>query len=296
MGFRFRQRIKLLSGVHINVSGNGITSLSIGGHGGTLNINKNAQITSTVGLPGTGLSYRQILHQRKGGNSSSSHSFIQQDLSISSDENHYDILPIQSNRLYLADWSSPELNDITDHILEFQNQRLEIDAEISKLSAEISRRRKNFLTRWYLKLFKPEEYQTAQTELKDIQAELDDTHALLHEQDAVFKWELPTSLQRCYDCLSEEISKLAKVNVKIWHIKGESIIDQVHFRAAYSRVLDRVPAKFVFDWPAFIPKNYSSTGTTVPCLKSENDFALYFFPTFVAVRESLPSDFYCHSI
>lgn len=56
MGFRFRRSIRLFPGIRVNLSKSG-TSLSVGRRGATLNFGKQG-VHSTVGLPGTGLSYR----------------------------------------------------------------------------------------------------------------------------------------------------------------------------------------------------------------------------------------------
>ena len=56
MTWRFRKRIKILPGLWINLS-KGTPSWSIGGKGITANVGKRG-LTSTVGLPGSGLSYR----------------------------------------------------------------------------------------------------------------------------------------------------------------------------------------------------------------------------------------------
>jgi Protein of unknown function (DUF4236) len=54
--WRFRRTIKLLPGVHLNISKSGV-SLSLGGAGATINLNRDGYQT-TVGLPGSGLNYR----------------------------------------------------------------------------------------------------------------------------------------------------------------------------------------------------------------------------------------------
>jgi hypothetical protein len=54
--WRFRRTIKVLPGVHVNISKTGI-SLSLGGPGATINLNKEGAQT-TLGLPGSGVSYR----------------------------------------------------------------------------------------------------------------------------------------------------------------------------------------------------------------------------------------------
>jgi hypothetical protein len=57
MGFRLRKSIKLLPGVKLNLSKKGISSVSIGKRGATVNINEKG-LQTTVGIPGTGISYK----------------------------------------------------------------------------------------------------------------------------------------------------------------------------------------------------------------------------------------------
>jgi hypothetical protein len=56
MGFRFRKRIKLFPGLHLNISTRGY-SISVGERGLTTNISRKV-LRETVGLPGTGISYQ----------------------------------------------------------------------------------------------------------------------------------------------------------------------------------------------------------------------------------------------
>ena len=55
MGFRFHKSLKLLPGIRLNVSKTG-PSISLGGKGLTYNIGRKGTKT-TVGLPGSGMSY-----------------------------------------------------------------------------------------------------------------------------------------------------------------------------------------------------------------------------------------------
>jgi hypothetical protein len=59
MGFRFRRSLRLAPGVRINLSKTG-ASLSLGRRGATLNFSGRGT-TATVGLPGSGLSYSEML-------------------------------------------------------------------------------------------------------------------------------------------------------------------------------------------------------------------------------------------
>ena len=56
MGFRFRKRPRLFPGVRLNISKAGFSSVSFGGRGFTINIGRKGTRT-TVGLPGSGISY-----------------------------------------------------------------------------------------------------------------------------------------------------------------------------------------------------------------------------------------------
>ena len=59
--FRFRRRIRIAPGIHLNIGKTGI-STSLGGRGLTLNIGR-GKTRTTVGLPGTGLSYSESSSQ-----------------------------------------------------------------------------------------------------------------------------------------------------------------------------------------------------------------------------------------
>ena len=66
MGFRYRKRWNLLPGLAINLSKKGLSSLSIGRPGATINvpIAREGPSQGTVGLPGTGLSWRESLSDK----------------------------------------------------------------------------------------------------------------------------------------------------------------------------------------------------------------------------------------
>lgn len=59
MGFRFHKRIRILPGVHLNLSKSGL-SLSVGPRGAKMTIGSSG-VRGTVGIPGTGLSYTKKL-------------------------------------------------------------------------------------------------------------------------------------------------------------------------------------------------------------------------------------------
>ena len=61
MGFRFRKSFRIAPGIRINISKKGLSSVSLGGRGATLNVGSDSGSRVTVGIPGTGLSYSERL-------------------------------------------------------------------------------------------------------------------------------------------------------------------------------------------------------------------------------------------
>lgn len=62
MALRFRRRVKLLPGVHVNISRSGI-STSVGVRGASLTFGKRGTYLNT-GLPGTGISWRSRVNNK----------------------------------------------------------------------------------------------------------------------------------------------------------------------------------------------------------------------------------------
>jgi hypothetical protein len=60
-GVRFRKSMKVLPGVRVNVSKTGV-STSLGGRGASVNLGTQGTRSFTLGIPGTGLSYRVQLN------------------------------------------------------------------------------------------------------------------------------------------------------------------------------------------------------------------------------------------
>jgi hypothetical protein len=59
-GFRFRKSIGVLPGVKVNLSKSRV-STSLGGRGATVNVGADGRRMVTIGIPGTGMSYRTPL-------------------------------------------------------------------------------------------------------------------------------------------------------------------------------------------------------------------------------------------
>jgi hypothetical protein len=64
VGFRFRRSLRLAPGVRLNIGKRGVTSVSVGKRGATVNFGKRG-VTGTASLRGTGLSYRHRFVKRR---------------------------------------------------------------------------------------------------------------------------------------------------------------------------------------------------------------------------------------
>jgi hypothetical protein len=64
MGLRFRKSIKIAPGVKVNLNKKSV-GVTIGGKGMHYTVNSKGRRTTTVGLPGTGLSYQHVGQTKK---------------------------------------------------------------------------------------------------------------------------------------------------------------------------------------------------------------------------------------
>ena len=62
MALRFQRRIRILPGLHVNLSRSGL-GLSVGARGAHIGITARGQRYASVGLPGTGLFWREYEHK-----------------------------------------------------------------------------------------------------------------------------------------------------------------------------------------------------------------------------------------
>ena len=90
MGLRFRKSFKVAPGVKVNV-GKKSTGVSIGGKGAHISTNTSGRKATTVGIPGTGLSYT---HSSGGSRNKKNHS------SVEYDEEYYNDSEIEEDKLH----------------------------------------------------------------------------------------------------------------------------------------------------------------------------------------------------
>lgn len=148
MGLRFHKSIKILPGVRLNFSKSGV-STSIGGKGHSLNIGQNG-ITGSLGIPGTGLSYRQKLANFPGNNAQKEQS-IPVPHSIQLNSNNKAIFVDEYGNPYDENLQKKMRTLYKDNILAFYREKAE---EINQKVDELQNLHKNIFQ------LKPDEYFT----------------------------------------------------------------------------------------------------------------------------------------
>lgn len=68
MAIKFRKKIKIAPGIKLNITSKGISSVSLGGKGVTLNAGSKKGTTLTTSIPGSGLSHTQQLSNKSSTN------------------------------------------------------------------------------------------------------------------------------------------------------------------------------------------------------------------------------------
>jgi hypothetical protein len=87
MGLRFQKRITIFKGLTINLSKTG-ASVSVGPRGAKLNI-RGDQVTGNIGIPGTGISYRQRLDSQQSSEQSAHVEPLQEHHQLPSEDEAY---------------------------------------------------------------------------------------------------------------------------------------------------------------------------------------------------------------
>ncbi|WP_415482592.1 DUF4236 domain-containing protein [Bacillus velezensis] len=67
MGFKFRKSVKIAPGVKLNINSKSV-GISAGVKGARISTNTKGRTTTTVGIPGTGISYSNTVNSKRSKN------------------------------------------------------------------------------------------------------------------------------------------------------------------------------------------------------------------------------------
>ena len=269
MAWSFRRRVKVIPGVHLNFSRNGI-STSIGVRGANMTIGSSGTFLNT-GIPGLGISNRQRL---SGGNSSHS-----SDPTLPAP-----VIPGENDRgnIYSADIheiTSQGMQGIKEAILLARAQRLSLKKDLSKIKlAWVATKAKKVMSYMFIYgLIKKDIPKRFSTDLLAQREAIKQTKEQIEASYVDLAIEFDLELKRKYDALVAAFVNLTKCR-KIWDVTSAHYQDRVTTRSSASTVVKRTIVHFGL-------KSIPEFKSTVQALyfQNANGADLYIYPGFIVM-------------
>ena len=268
MAWSYRRRLKIIPGVHLNVSKNGV-SATIGCRGLSVTCGDKGTYAN-ISIPGTGIYNRFKISSDE----------IPRDEFVMN-EPCYSFIPIVSSDILTV--SSPNMEGVKELITQTRSQRLNIQADIKSIRKKI---RLNLWYKFFMYLFYPIVRHKIKLIKNDLQV----------QRETVMK--LEKRFEHCYVNLDidfdlEALGKYqAFINTfksliqsqKKWHIVSSrqlSRSERIHERTSVGSYLNRVEVEFGL---RALPE--IKTAYEVLWLQNRNGHDLYFYPNFLVVYSS----------
>ena len=270
MAWNFRRRIKLIPGVHLNFSKNGI-STSIGFRGASVTLSKQGPNINT-GIPGTGIYSRQKLSS---GQSNQPDTFVPQTVeTVDSVDN---IISVDVEEV-----TSQNMQGIKNAIISANKQRQELSQDIAKVNSEkkittiklvlsyifligliIKNIRNNILA----------DIETQKKTISELEKQHDNSYVNL---DVEFDEEIKSK----YDKVVSSFRELS-ASEKIWDVTTATIEDRVATRSSASISEKKTEVIFSFKSLEDIKSKHS-----ILFLSNSNGADLYFYPNFIVMHSA----------
>lgn len=269
MGFRFRRRVRILPGVYLNISRNGV-STTIGPRGASLNIGKQGVFLNT-GIPGTGIYRRDRLFGGKG-------------TADGQGDQPTPAAPLQATEIQSSDIITADgLKGVLEEILRAYNDRLELKAELTEkeqellaLNGKIGRKENTF----FGKLFTSD---ASLEQLKQEEAELDaylqDLRQQLDDAPADINLYMDDDVSGRYAKVVEAF-RVMNTSEKIWDVTAEAVHGQGG-NSGIGRAVNRQEVKFDTVELDYIRCNFPALH-----FKNANGAQLYIYPAFILVLDT----------
>lgn len=270
MAWSFRRRVKIIPGVHLNLSKSGI-STSIGVRGANVTLGKSGTHLNT-GIPGTGIYQRQKL---SGSNQ------VKPQNSVDNLEEHI----YSENEILSADVqdiTSQDMQGIKDSVFLAHQQRKELHRDLNKVNAKLSSTKLKLITSYFLiyglvKKTIPENIKVdilAQKKaISELKSQIENCYVKL---DVDFD----TEFEQKYKQLLDSFKRLTTSH-KIWDITSESHQDTVSSRSSAGTLVKKKEVKFGFKSLPDIKSNFDAL-----YLQNANGADLYFYPNFIVMFSS----------
>lgn len=267
MGLRFRKRIKIAPGIHINLSGSGI-SFNLGIPG--LNVNLGSRSSVNLGIPGTGISYRHSLNDKRDSNTPRNE--------INRYDSAYNKPPIPEDNIISV---SPELIDsgslqVINHLFKevIKNAKILNTEYLEALSEEKKWKRLNTFLKILLIGFFPPVSLSVKQKITDA----------FNRMNEIYEDEKNNYLDLDYYVEEEFREKFASVtqsfqslqsSSKIWDVNTNSSVDRISKRSYAGTEVRRTNTEIEISNIRYVKSNFSPLKFC-----NTNGADVYLYPSF----------------
>lgn len=273
MAWGFRRRIKIIPGVHLNLSRSGI-STSIGIRGANVTLGKKGAYLNT-GIPGTGIYHRQKLAGGK----------------LAFEKNQF--IPVEHSEQFIyaekeiisadvQEITSQDMQGIKDSILLAHQQRIELNRDLQKVKSKLTSTKLK-LTISYILLYGLISKGISERIKADISAQKQVITELENQiKDCFVNLEIDfdKEFDLKYKKLVSAFKNLCNCH-KIWDITSASLQDTVKSRSSAGTLVDKKEVRFGFKSIPDIKYDFDAM-----YFKNANGSDLYFYPSFVVMFSS----------
>lgn len=270
MAWSFRKRIKIIPGVHLNLSKNGI-STSIGVKGASLTIGEAGTYLNT-GVPFLGINYRYKLSE----------------LHSRPDLGNYDSIDDTSGNIFSADVhevTSQNMQGIKETILLAQSQRKEMNSDLLKIQASLLASKTKLILSYVFiyGLIKKTISENLKSNIIAQKEAIEQTKEQIDNCYVKLDIDFEPEIRQMYDKLLGSFKKLSTCN-KIWDVTSAHFQDRVVARSSASTIVEKRVVKF-----AFRSLNDIKSDVEALYFENANGADLYFYPTFIVMYSSKAS-------
>lgn len=272
MAWSYRKRIKIIPGVHLNLSRKGI-STSIGVRGASVTFGNNGTYLNT-GIPGTGIYNRQRIAGGRSNNQVPNTNFHPDESLVDRTENIFSA--------DIHEVTSQDMQGVKDAILTAQAQREELSHDLSKIKKQLNKS-KFKLVFSYVLLYGLIKKTIAGNYKIDIANQKSAITQLIEQIDnccVEVNIHIDPEIKERYDAVTESFTQLSKSN-KIWDVTSSHFEDRRITRSAASTIITRKNARLGRKSLIDIRSEYEPLW-----IENANGNDFYIYPNFILMYAS----------
>lgn len=267
MSWTFRKRVKIIPGIHLNLSKSGI-STTIGVRGANVNIGKKGTYLNT-GIPGTGISHRQKISgkdENKPKPNPQNSSFEPADNIISSD---------------VQEITSQNMEGVKEAIMLAHQQRIDLKKDILKVKAVLAKTKTKLILSYIFiyGLINKEKAAEIKTDIENQKSIIRELREEVEKSYVALDIDFSDDMEVEYNSMLESFKALSQ-SKKIWDVTGAYSEDTQKTRSAASTVIKKNETKIGLKQLPDIKSKYEAM-----YFNNLNGADVYIYPNFVIMYE-----------